>query len=159
MASIYAVHSQDGTKTFSGKRKAIAYARRKALEDPLDRVYVEGPNYRRSVEAPKRTIEEARRSLMNPRRKISGGALSKILDSGWKSVKMRVHKGETQVAFYGKEAQKILKKLSGAKNPKRRRNVAAGFYDEEGIFHPLRASYDYDAKRAGERSKPKRRKR
>jgi hypothetical protein len=28
--------------------------------------------------------------------------------------------------------------------------VAAGFVDEEGIFHPIRASFDYSAKRAGE---------
>ena len=45
------------------------------------------------------------------------------------------------------------------------RNIAAGFYDDEGIFHPLRASYDYSAKRAGEggrkrsKAKPKRRRR
>lgn len=31
--------------------------------------------------------------------------------------------------------------------PKKRRNVAAGFYDEDGYFHPIRASYDYDAGR------------
>ena len=30
------------------------------------------------------------------------------------------------------------------------KNVAAGFYDEDGIFHPIRASYDYNRKRAGE---------
>jgi hypothetical protein len=36
-------------------------------------------------------------------------------------------------------------------NPRRRsKNVAAGFYDDEGIFHPIRASYDYKGSRAGE---------
>jgi hypothetical protein len=30
------------------------------------------------------------------------------------------------------------------------RNVAAGFYDEDGIFHPIRASFAYSGKRAGE---------
>lgn len=39
-----------------------------------------------------------------------------------------------------------------------KRNVAAGFYDEDGIFHPMRASYDYDPKRVGEKGKSKRRK-
>jgi hypothetical protein len=34
--------------------------------------------------------------------------------------------------------------------PRRMRNVAAGFVDEDGIFHPLRASFDYSASRAGE---------
>ena len=32
----------------------------------------------------------------------------------------------------------------------RRGNVAAGFVDEDGQFHPIRASFDYNAKRAGE---------
>jgi hypothetical protein len=39
------------------------------------------------------------------------------------------------------------------------RNVAAGFYDDTG-FHPIRASFDYSAKRAGEgvhRATPRRR--
>jgi hypothetical protein len=47
-------------------------------------------------------------------------------------------------------------------NRGRRRNVTAGFYDEEGMFHPIRASYDYSRSRAGERAKrhaPKRRSR
>lgn len=51
-------------------------------------------------------------------------------------------------------------------NPHGRRNITAGFYDEDGIFHPIRASRDYDSARAGDRpratkskSKTKRRKR
>ena len=36
-----------------------------------------------------------------------------------------------------------------------RKNVAAGFMDEDGVFHPLRASYDYSRKRAGEKTKRK----
>jgi hypothetical protein len=35
------------------------------------------------------------------------------------------------------------------------RNVAAGFVDDDGVFHPIRASYDYSAKRAGEKVKHK----
>lgn len=35
----------------------------------------------------------------------------------------------------------------------RRPNVAAGFYDEEGVFHPIRASFDYRARRAGEKTR------
>lgn len=31
------------------------------------------------------------------------------------------------------------------------RNIAAGFYDSEGIFHPIRASHDYQPYRVGER--------
>lgn len=37
-------------------------------------------------------------------------------------------------------------------------NIAAGFYDEEGIFHPIRASFDYSARRAGEKARRRKRK-
>lgn len=41
---------------------------------------------------------------------------------------------------------------------RRRRNVAAGWVEEEtGIFHPIRASYDYSRSRAGEKPVKKRR--
>lgn len=36
-----------------------------------------------------------------------------------------------------------------------RRNIMAGFHDEEGIFHPIRASADYDSSRVGEISRRK----
>jgi hypothetical protein len=58
---------------------------------------------------------------------------------------------------------KVLRAVAGRKvggrfvrNPKR--NVAAGFYDEEHIFHPIRASYDYDPGRAGESRRPRKKK-
>ena len=40
---------------------------------------------------------------------------------------------------------------------KRKKNIAQGFYDGNGIFHPIRASADYDGKTAGEAGgKPRR---
>jgi hypothetical protein len=36
-----------------------------------------------------------------------------------------------------------------------RPNVAAGFFDDSGIFHPIRASVDYDPSRARETRKRK----
>lgn len=39
-------------------------------------------------------------------------------------------------------------------NP-RRRNIAAGFVDEDGIFHPIRASFNYAPGRVGEKGKAK----
>jgi hypothetical protein len=46
---------------------------------------------------------------------------------------------------------------SGRPNPRTpRRNVAAGFYDEDAVFHPIRASFDYSPARAGERARPRR---
>jgi hypothetical protein len=44
----------------------------------------------------------------------------------------------------------MVPKSSLKKNPKRR-NIAAGFYDEDGYFHPIRASYDYSPSRAGDK--------
>lgn len=43
------------------------------------------------------------------------------------------------------------RKLSNPKGRKKRRNIAAGFYDEDGYFHPIRASYDYSLGRAGDK--------
>ena len=37
-------------------------------------------------------------------------------------------------------------------NP-RRKNVEKGFVDKSGVFHPIRGSYDYNAKRAGEKKR------
>ncbi|MBF6570482.1 MAG: hypothetical protein IVW54_16570 [Candidatus Binataceae bacterium] len=58
---------------------------------------------------------------------------------------------------------KVLKAVAGRKvggrfvrNP--RRNIAAGFHDEEGQFHPIRASFDYDPGRAGESRRPRKKK-
>ena len=33
---------------------------------------------------------------------------------------------------------------------KHHRNIAEGFYDRKGVFHPIRASSDYSSSRAGE---------
>lgn len=51
---------------------------------------------------------------------------------------------------------KVLSAVSGRmvggqfrKNPGRR-NVAEGFHDANGVFHPIRHSSDYDGSRAGE---------
>lgn len=37
-------------------------------------------------------------------------------------------------------------------------NIAAGFHDEEGIFHPIRSSFDYDPSRVGEVTRAKKKK-
>jgi hypothetical protein len=51
-----------------------------------------------------------------------------------------------------KQKRRKKKKNSRRARPRRRmrRNIAAGFYDEDGYFHPIRASYDYKPERAGE---------
>jgi len=50
------------------------------------------------------------------------------------------------------EVQRTVKRKTRT-NQSRRRNIAAGYYDEDGYFHPIRASYDYDKSRAGESSR------
>ena len=42
-----------------------------------------------------------------------------------------------------------------SQNPRRHRNVQEGFY-RDGVFHPIRASSDYSAVRAGEALPPRR---
>lgn len=65
-----------------------------------------------------------------------------------KATKVKVSKsGKIQLMVPGSSLKK---------NPRsKRKNVAAGFYDEDGYFHPLRASFDYSASRAGEKAKRK----
>jgi hypothetical protein len=47
---------------------------------------------------------------------------------------------------------------NGRVRPKRG-NVAAGFVDEDGVFHPIRASFDYDRSRGGDKPRPRPKKR
>ena len=49
-----------------------------------------------------------------------------------------------------KFARKVGARLATPKSNSRRKNVAAGFMDKFGEFHPVRASYDYSRKRVGE---------
>jgi hypothetical protein len=71
----------------------------------------------------------------------------------WVNARVRITKGgKIQAAV----SEDILGRLFKPKRKNsRRRNVAAGFVDEEGLFHPIRASFDYSGKRAGDA--PKRR--
>lgn len=47
-------------------------------------------------------------------------------------------------------AEEIERTKLGRAGAEMRANIAAGFYDEEGVFHPIRASWDYDPRRVGE---------
>ncbi len=58
--------------------------------------------------------------------------------------------GETAESKGG-ERQGEEKRRDPEERLRRRRNIAAGYYDEDGIFHPIRASYDYDPSRVGEK--------
>ena len=57
----------------------------------------------------------------------------------------------------GNEIVADIKKVAAPKG--RAKNIAAGFYDEFGQFHPIRASYDYDSNRVegevGKKRKPR----
>jgi hypothetical protein len=42
----------------------------------------------------------------------------------------------------------VGKRFVKSKNP--RRNIAEGFHDSKGVFHPIRSSVDYDPSRGGD---------
>ena len=88
-----------------------------------------------------------------------------VVNTGRRSVRRnrsrRRNLSPKQIKFFGTPAQKaaLKRKRNGAHSAKmrffrpstkrapKRKNVAAGFYDEDGYFHPIRASYDYDSRR------------
>jgi hypothetical protein len=74
--------------------------------------------------------------IRNPAADIIRQSLSET----WKPVQARIHQGQLQL------------KIPMRSNPVPiHRNVAAGEYDDEGIFHPFRASWDYDPSWVGEK--------
>lgn len=95
------------------------------------------------------TVTRVRRLVANPRRRPRKKNIRRRLTS-------------RQIKFFGSKAQKAAlrvrnrakyghrKTVARNRHRPRGRNVAAGFYDEEGIFHPIRASHDYSQRRAGE---------
>lgn len=98
-----------------------------------------------------------RRALVNParRRKTRGRRRNLSLK-------------QIMAGFGGKRRQanaKTRRRPMRVNRKRHKRNVAAGFYDEDGYFHPIRASYDYSRSRAGEsgrrrkNSAPRRRRR
>lgn len=56
--------------------------------------------------------------------------------------------------FFGKNKQAALSNAKGYF--RKTRNIKAGFYDEDGEFHPIRASSDYSPTRAGDKPPKKR---
>jgi hypothetical protein len=60
--------------------------------------------------------------------------------------------GGPEVSFTGSKKSACAK---ASKFFRRQRNVAQGFYDSKGVFHPIRASSDYSASRAGETGRKK----
>lgn len=64
-----------------------------------------------------------------------------------KATKVKLNKNGTVSA--------VVPQSSLKKNPVKRRNIAAGFYDEDGYFHPIRASHDYSGSRVGDKGKAK----
>ena len=79
------------------------------------------------------------RNIRNP------DVIAEILPDTWTPAEVRMGPdGKPQIAI----------------NPRRCKNesVAMGFYDSQGLFHPIRASDDYDPGAVGERSRYSRRK-
>jgi len=102
---------------------------------------IETGRWVRGVFRPYGSPVRKRRARAKKRANPERGAAS-VIPRLWTGAKVRrLPSGDVQVSLPPKLA-------AGG----RRRNIAAGFYDEEGIFHPIRASFDYQASRAGEKS-------
>lgn len=72
--------------------------------------------------------------------------------------KVSIPRGKWMTAEIRVTKSGVIQAKLPASAVRRKRNIAAGFRDEEGIFHPIRASYDYSGSRAGD-PPPKRKKR
>lgn len=94
------------------------------------------------------------------RRKYRNGYLDLVIrgtaektNAGWKVGKKTIPQGKGIAPI---SSGYYLDKATGMIFAKRARNVAAGFFDGSGAFHPIRSSADYDPGTAGETGgKPK----
>lgn len=67
--------------------------------------------------------------------------------TGWT---VPIHLGENvTVRVRGKSRKSAMSRANSFRRT-HLKNIMAGFYDEDGIFHPIRASKDYSPSRAGE---------
>lgn len=113
-----------------------------------------------------KTIIKAKRVLvLNPgtmvRRKIRNSYMDLVIrgtaektPQGWKVGRKVIAQGKGIATI---SSGYYLDKATGTIFAKRARNVAAGFYDGSGVFHPIRSAADYDGGVAGETGgKPRR---
>lgn len=106
-----------------------------------------------------KTIIKAKRVLvLNPgsivRRKVRNSYMDLVIrgtaektPQGWKVGKKVIPQGKGIATV---SSGYYLDKATGTVFAKRARNVAQGFYDASGVFHPIRSSADYDGGTAGE---------
>jgi hypothetical protein len=99
--------------------------------------------------------------IANPRRKIRRVRRAKAVAKRRHNTARRKRSAPVIRRYSAKTLKKELRRR-GVKNPslhsrkqkpffrRRRKNINAGFYDDEGTFHPIRASADYSPKAAGE---------
>lgn len=119
----------------------------------VTRVHNPRRSYRRTRANRRRRATHARRSYRNRRRNMTD---KQIRHFGTKAQRAALKRRNRGRRTYRKSAVRASNRRRTHR--RRRRNIAAGFYDEEGYFHPIRASYDYSRKRAGERAPKRKRK-
>lgn len=113
---------------------------------------------RRATKGRNKTIIKAKRvTVLNGksvRRKYRNGYLDLVIRGtaektaqGWRVGKKTIPQGKGITPL---SSGYYLDKATGTVFAKRARNVAAGFYDGSGVFHPIRSSSDYDAGTVGE---------
>lgn len=104
------------------------------------------------ISKPKRVI------VLNPgamvRRKVRNSYMDLVIrgtaektPQGWRVGKKVIPQGRGIATV---SSGYYLDKATGTIFAKRARNVAEGFYDASGVFHPIRSSVDYDGGTAGE---------
>lgn len=97
-----------------------------------------------------------RRKIKNSYMDLVIKGTAKKTPDGWKVGNKTIPQGRGTVnvssGYYLDKATGIIF-AKRERNSKRVRNIAAGFYDGSGVFHPIRSSKDYDGKIAGETGK------
>jgi hypothetical protein len=139
----------------SGATKADAVKRAKKAVKPI---YWKEITARKSRVANKTIIVKPKRVLVmngkKTRRKYRNGYLDLVIRGtaektaqGWKVGKKLIPQGKGIAPL---SSGYYLDKATGTVFAKRERNVAQGFFDGNGVFHPIRSSADYDGGTAGE---------
>jgi len=143
-------------RTYPGYKKYVV-----SLSDKADYI---GPTGMTKIRRPKRArnktiISKPKRVIvLNPgkvvRRKVRNSYVNLVIrgtaektPQGWRVGKKTIPQGKGTVSV---SSGYYLDKATGTIFAKRTRNVAEGFYDASGVFHPIRSSADYDGGIAGE---------
>lgn len=151
--------TQPTAKQLAVRRKFALMAKARAKAAKTKKAGAARRRNKTIISKPKRVI------VLNPgtvvRRRIRNSYMDLVIrgtaektPQGWKVGRKVIAQGKGIAAI---SSGYYLDKATGTIFAKRARNVAAGFYDGSGVFHPIRSAADYDGGIAGETGgKPRR---